>query len=131
MRYLLNSLTKRNHFGHIGGASPNFLFSLRKTVYAFTGTNEEGQAYLIEGTALIMQKLISDGRFESLNRRLLKKLVFLFGDAIDKNEEVLFERNYKWLCQIGDRRLFLPNMKWMFSLSYLQSISLHRSWIGT
>jgi len=57
-------LTKRNHFGHIGGVDPNFLFSLRKTVLAFTGTNEERQARLIKGTTSTLRELISDGRFD-------------------------------------------------------------------
>jgi len=106
----LNPLTKRKHFGHIGCVDPNFLFSLRKIVSAFTGTNEELQASLIKGTTSTLRELISNKRFESTNCRLLRKLVFLFGDAIDENEEVLFDRNYKWLLQIGERRLFLSNM---------------------
>ena len=41
VRYSLNPLIKRNHFGYIGGANPNFPFSLWKTVPAFTGMNEK------------------------------------------------------------------------------------------
>ena len=33
-------------FDHIGNTDPNFLFSLRKAVPAFTGTNEKRQARL-------------------------------------------------------------------------------------
>ena len=117
--YSLNPLTKRNHFGHIGGVDPNFLFSLQKTVLAFTSTNEERQAHLIKGTASTLQELSSDGRFKFTNHCLLRKLVFLFGDNIDENEEVLFDRNYKLLRQIGERHFFLPNMEWIFLLSYL------------
>ena len=51
MRYSLNPLTKRNHFGHIGGVDPNFLFSLQKTVLTLTEMNEERQARLIKGIA--------------------------------------------------------------------------------
>ena len=126
MRYSLNLLTKWNHFGHIGGANPNFLFNLRKTIPAFTGKNEERQAHLIKGTASTLWELISDRRFEFANNNLLIKLVFLFRDAIDENEEVLFDGNYKWLHQIGEHYFFLPNLEWMFLLSYLQSMSLHR-----
>jgi len=49
VRYLLNPLIKRNHFGHIGSANPNVLFSLRKTSLVFTWTNEECQARLTRG----------------------------------------------------------------------------------
>ena len=68
---------------------------MRKTIPAFTETNEKRQAHLIKGTASTLRELISDGRFESANRRLLKKPIFLFVDAIDENKEVLFEGNYK------------------------------------
>ena len=66
---------------------------MRKTIPAFTKTNEERQARLIKASTL--RELISDGRFESANHRLLRKPVFLFGDATDENKEVLFEGNYK------------------------------------
>ena len=49
--------------------------------------------------------------------------MFLFGEVIGENEEVLFDGSYKWLRQIGERHFFLPNMERMF-LSYLQSMSL-------
>ena len=73
-----------------------------------------------------MHELISIGRFESTNLHLLRKSIFLFGDAIEENEEVLFDGNYKWLRQIGENLFFLPNMERMFPLSYLQSVSLLR-----
>ena len=38
----------------------------------------------------------------------------------------MFDRNYKWLRQIGERHFFLPNMEQIFSLSYLQSMFVHR-----
>ena len=54
VRYSLNPLTKRNHFGHIGGVDPNFLVSLRKTVSAFIGMNGERQARLMKGTNSVL-----------------------------------------------------------------------------
>ena len=125
MRYASNLLTKKNHFGH-GGVDSNLLFSLQKIILAFTGTNKEHQVHLTKGAASTLRELISDARFESNNRRLFRKPVFLFGDAIEKDEEILFDGNYKWLHQIGEHRFFLPNMEQMFQLSYLQSMSLPR-----
>ena len=58
VRYSLNSLTKRNHFGHIGGADPNVLFSLRKTAPVFTGASDERQACLIKGSVFTLRGLI-------------------------------------------------------------------------
>ena len=110
MRYSSDPLTKRNHFGHVGGVDPNFLFSLRKTISAFIGTNEERQACLTKGTASTLWDVISDRRFESTDCRLLRKPVFLFGDSIEENEEVLFDGNYKWLHQIGG--IVLSSLTW-------------------
>ena len=93
MRYSSDPLTKRNHFGHIGGVDFNLLFSMRKTIPAFTGTDEERQALLTKGIASTLRELISDGRCESTSHRLFRKLVFLFGDAIEENEEILFDGN--------------------------------------
>jgi len=121
VRYSSNPLTKRNHFDHIGSVDFNLLFSLRKKIHV---TNKERQARLIKGTASTLWELISDEGSESTSLRLFKKPVFLFGDAIEENEEVLFDGNYKWLHQIWERRFFLPNMEQMFQLSYLQSMSL-------
>jgi len=115
-----------NHFGYVGGPDFNLLFILRKTIPAFTRTNEERHAYLTKGTASTLWELILNRRFESSSHRLFRKPVFLFGDAIEENEEILFDGNYKWLRQIGEHRFFLPNMEWLFSLSYLQSMSLVR-----
>ena len=58
MRYASNPLTKRNHFGHVGGVDPNLLFSLWKTIPAFTSTNEEHQACLNKGAASMLRELI-------------------------------------------------------------------------
>jgi len=126
VRYASNPLTKRNHFGHVGGVDFNLLFGLGKTVSAFTGTNEERQARLTKGVVSTLRKLISDWRFESNDCRFFRKPVFLFGDAIEADEEILFDGNYKWLRQIGEPRFFLPNMERVYPLSYLQSMSLAR-----
>ena len=95
-------MTKKSYFGHVGGVDPNFFFSLRKTIPTFTGTNEECQACLIKGVASTLRELISFLRFESTNRCLFRKPVFLFEDAIEENEEVVFDGSYKWLRQIGE-----------------------------
>ena len=72
---------------------PNVIFSLRKITLAFTGTNGERQARLTKGSALTVRELISDRRFEFDNRRLFRKPEFLYGDAIEEDEEVLYDGN--------------------------------------
>jgi len=83
-RYALNPLTKRNHFGYVGGVDPNLLFSLRKTVPTFIGTNEKRQARLTKSATSTLRELILDRRFESNDCCLFRKPVFLFGAAIEE-----------------------------------------------
>jgi len=72
-------------------------------------------------------EIISDGLFEMDSRTSLWKPTFLFGDVIDEDDRILHDVDYKWLRQIGDMRFFLLNMERMYSLSYLQHISIHRA----
>jgi len=44
---------------------------------------------------LTLRGLLSDGQFESGSHTLLRKLDFFFGDSINKDEEVLYDGNYK------------------------------------
>ena len=83
MRYSLNPLTQRNHFGHIGGVNFNLLFSLRKAVPAFITTNEECQAHLIKGSTyknssqigdLSLPTIVCSGSQCSFLETLLKKM---------------------------------------------------------
>jgi len=74
-----------------------------------------------------LQEIISDGLFETDSRTPLRKLVFLFGDAIDEDDRIMHDGDYKWLHHIGDMRFLLPNMERMFSLSYLHHMSVHRT----
>jgi len=124
VRYSSIPLNKRNHFRHVGGIDHNLLFSLWKIIPAFTSTNKEHQAHLTKGAASTLQELISDRRFEYNDYHLFRKSVFLFGNAIKKDKEILFDGNYKWLRQIGEYCIILPNMERMFPLSYLWSMSL-------
>ena len=82
------------------------------------------------GSALTLRKIISDGRFESEDRKLLRKPEFFFEGYIKEDEEDLYDENYKYLDQIRNQRIFLKKMEHMFSLSCLQSMSLrqHMHW---
>jgi len=70
---------------------------------------------------------MTNGRFESDTRIALKKPDFFFGDAITEHDRVLYDRDYKWLRQIGDRRFFLSNMERMYPFAYLQHTSIRRT----
>jgi len=75
---------------------------------------------------LTLRVIISNGRFESDSRALLRKPDFFFGDSIEEDEVTLYDGNYKWLRQIGDRRFFLLNMERMYPLAYLQHMSVRQ-----
>ena len=49
---------------------------------------------------------MTNGRFESDTRIVLKKPDFFFGDVITEDDRVLYDRDYKSLRQIRDRRFF-------------------------
>ena len=80
-----------------------------------------------KASSLTLWKLIIDERFELNAHTLLRKPIFLFGDSVNEDVEVMYDGGYKWLRQLGEHRFFLPDMERMFSLSSIQSMSLHRS----
>ena len=73
---------------------------------------------------LTLREIFFDGRFKSDSRALLKKPDFSFGDSIEEDEAALYDGDYKWLHQIGNRRFFLLNMERMYPLAYLQHMSV-------
>jgi len=125
VRYSLNLLSKRHHFGHVGGPDPNVIFSLWKIAPSFTGRDREWQARMTKDTVLTIRELLSNQILEFDNQWLFKKPEFFFGDAMRRLGGSLWW-DYKWLRQISSWWSFMPNMEWMFSLSCLQSMSLHR-----
>jgi len=80
VRYAMSPLMKRNFFGHIDGADFNVLFSMQKTTPAFIGANKEWQARL------------TDNYSESQSS--------FSGMVLKESEEDLYNKSYKWLCQI-------------------------------
>jgi len=61
----------------------------------FTREKRERQTKLSMASMLTLWGLLSDGKFESGSHALLRKLDFFFGDSINKDEEVLYNDNYK------------------------------------
>ena len=58
---------------------------------------------------------------------MVEKPDFLFGDSINEDAEAMLDGSYKWLYRLRERHFFLPDMERMFSLSFIQLMSLHRS----
>jgi len=120
-------LFKKYHFGHVGGADPNLTFVLQKTAPVTTGESKERKERISKASMVTLREIISDRLFETDSRTPLRKPAFFFGDAIDEDDRILHDRDYKWLRQIRDMRFFLPNMERMYSLSHLQHMSVHRT----
>ena len=127
MRYSSNFLSKKFHFGHVGDANPNLTFVLQRTAPVFALKSRECRDRLSNPSMLTFREIMTDGLFESDTRVVLKKPDFFFGDAITEKDRLLYDMNYKWLRQIGDRRFFLSNMERMYPLTYLHHTSVHRS----
>jgi len=126
VRYSSSPLSKKCHFGHVGGADRNLTFALQKTAPVTTGKSKERKERISKASMLTLQEIISDGLFESDSHTLLRKPAFFFGDSIEEDETALYDRNYKWLRQIGDRKFFLPNMERTYPLAYLQHVPVRR-----
>jgi len=84
-----------------------------------TGKSKERRSRISNASMLNLREIISDGRFKSDSRALLRKPNFFFGDSIDEDEAAFYNGDYKWLCQVGNKRFFLPNMERMYPLAYL------------
>ena len=104
----------------------NAQFCFRREAPAFTRKQEEHIAKLTRCSSLTLWEIISYGKLDAPDRSPLRKPVFLFGDSILADDSTLHDGNYKWLRQIGDRFIFIPNMVRMVPLFYLQSMSVPR-----
>ena len=93
----MDPLSKRHHFGHKGGHDTNVRFCLGQQVPVFSYRNEERSEKLTRCSALTLRELITDGKLESLERESMRKPVYLFGDAMEADDDSIFYGNYKWL----------------------------------
>ena len=95
VRYSSNPLSKKCHFGHVGGVDPNMIFVLQRTAPMITGKSKERRSRISNASMLTLQEIISDGRFKLDSRAPLKKPDFFFGDSIEEDEAALYDRDYK------------------------------------
>ena len=68
MRYSSNPLSKKCHFGHVGGADRNLTFVLQRIAPITTGKSKERKERITKASMLMLQEIISDGQFESDSR---------------------------------------------------------------
>ena len=119
-------LSKRRHFGHVGGADRDLTFVLQRTVPVTADRSQERKKRLSNVDMTTFRELMTDATFTTDARVPLEKPAFFFGDYISEGGYSLYDVDYKWLRQIEDRRFFLPNMERMYPLSYLQHMSVPR-----
>jgi len=74
----------------------------------FALKSREHRDRLSNPNMLTFREIMTNERFESDTRIVLKKPDFFFGDAITEDDRVLYDGDYKWLRQIGNRRFFFP-----------------------
>jgi len=103
------------------------IFILQRTALVTTGKSKERRSRISNASMLTLREIISDDRFESDSRTLLRKPDFFFGDSIEEDGAALYDGDYKWLFQIDNWRFFLQNMEWMYPLAYLQHMSVCRT----
>ena len=90
------------------------IFVLQRTALVTTGKSKERGSRISNASMLTLQEIISDSQFESDSHALLSKPDFFFGDSIEEDEAALYDGDYIWLRQIGNRRFFLLNMERMY-----------------
>ena len=126
VRYSSDPLSKRRHFGHVGGIDRDLTFVLQRTVPVTADKSQERRERLSNVDVATLRELMTDVAFTMDSRVPMKKPAFFFGDHISEGGHSLYDGDYKWLRQIGERRFFLPNMERMYPLSYLQHMSVPR-----
>jgi len=88
VRYSSSPLSKKCHFGHVGGADRNLTFVFQKTAPVTSGKSKERRERIIKASMVTLREIISDGLFETDSHTSLRKPAFLFGDAIDEDDRI-------------------------------------------
>ena len=88
--------------------------------------SQERQKRLSNVDMTTLRVLMTDAAFTTDDRVKLEKHAFFFEDRIGDGGYSMYDGNYRWLRQIGDRRFFLPDMERMFPMSYFQHMSVPR-----
>ena len=68
----------------------------------FRYKSQERSERISQGSVLTLRELMTDASFESVQRKLMKRPQFLFGDSIPDDSDEIFDGKYKWIRVIGD-----------------------------
>ena len=94
-------------------------FALCHGAPVFIARNREWNKKISWGSAMTLREIMTDGRFESEKRALMKKPEFFYGDVIVDRDSDALEGKYKWIRVVGDQHLFPPDMDRIYHLIYL------------
>ena len=83
----MDPLSEWHHIGHEGGLNRNVRFNLHQIAPVFAGKDKDQNAQLTRCNALTFREIISDGKIQSEDRKLIWKPVFFFGDTIDGSND--------------------------------------------
>ena len=97
MRYSSDPLSKKCHFGHVGGADRNLTFVLQKTAPVTIDKSKGRREKISKVDMRTLWEIMTDADFETDSRIPLKKPVFFFGDNIGEDDDILHDGDYKWL----------------------------------
>ena len=110
---------KTSHFGRVGGADHRLTFALRRTVPVTADRSQVHREMIFDVDERTFRVLMTDAAFATDTHIKLEKPVFFFGDHVGDGGHSMYDGNYRWLRQIGERRYFLPAMERMLPLSCL------------
>ncbi|XP_020254356.1 pleiotropic drug resistance protein 3-like [Asparagus officinalis] len=97
---LSEPLSFNHYFGHAGGAEKNTAFSFAFEYLVFQNAYKERSKLITQAFPEILRSLVTDAKFETAEREVLKKPSFLFGDSVKMDPKRVSEGNYKWLRTI-------------------------------
>ena len=60
-----------------------------------TDKSKERKERISKASMVILREIISDGLFKTDSRTPLRKPAFIFGDAIDEDDRILHDGDYK------------------------------------
>lgn len=125
VNYFNDTLPKRNYFDYRGGRDGTIQFYFKEPMPTFApGSNKNNIERLYQSSQTTHRKLIIDVPLKGLNRYLLEKSIFLFGDRVTVSDETLYVDEHKWFWEVEGVRMFLFDIAKSYPLVYLQKLSV-------
>ena len=92
-----------SHFGRVGGADHRPTFVLRRTVPVTADRSQIRREMIANFDERTSRVLMTDAVFATDTHVKLEKPAFFFGDHVSDGGKPMYDGNYRWLRQIGER----------------------------